>query len=362
MDIQSRNFLTEYLNANAPVGKEVNGQKIWLRYIKPFIDHYFTDTYGTAVGVINPNAAYKVVIEAHADEIAWYVNYISKEGYLYVICNGGSDYQIAPSMYARIHTAKNGIIPAVFGWPAIHTRREGDKKIKPDIKNIVLDGGFTSKKEVLQKGINVGDIVTFDQVARQLNDTFWVGRGLDNRIGGFAIAEVARRLHQERKKLPFGLYIVNAVQEEVGHHGAQMIAQRIKPNVALVTDVCHCTHSPLYDKIKHGDTATGKGPVIDTAPAVHPNVQAMLLNIAEQQKIPFQRSASQYRTGTDTDTFAYSHVGVPTALLSTPLKYMHTTVEMVHEQDVQHLIAWIYHFVINLQANHDFAIQIEVPL
>ncbi len=361
MNEKSTRFLHDYLNNNAPVGNEVNGQKIWLRYLKPFVDTHFTDTYGTAVGVINPKAPYKVVIEAHADEISWYINYISKEGYLYVIRNGGSDWEIAPSMHAKIHTAQQGSIPAIFGWPAIHTRHsQKEKAKKPNIETIILDGGFSSKEEVLKKGINIGDIVTFDQELRQLNNKFWVGRALDNRIGGFAIAEVARKLHQKKIKLPYALYIVNAVQEEVGHNGARMIAQRIQPNLAIITDVCHCTHSPLYNKIKEGETTAGKGPVLFTAPMVHPNLRKMLLEVARKKKIPHQLAASQTRTGTDMDTFAYSGTGIPAALLSTPLKYMHTTVETVHQKDVDQLIDWFYHFLVQLKPNHNFDIKIDL--
>ena len=361
MNKESNAFLYKYLNNNAPVGQEVNGQKIWLSYLKPYVDDYFTDAYGTAVGVINPNAEYKVVLEAHADEIAWYINYISKEGYIYVIRNGGSDYEIAPSMHAKIHTTDKGVLNAVFGWPAIHVRRTAaEKEKKPNIENVVLDAGFSSKEEAIESGVNVGDIVTFDQDLREVNGKYWVGRGLDNRMGGFTIAEVARMLHETKAKLPFGLYIVNAVQEEVGHNGARMIAERIRPDVALVTDVCHCTGSPLYNKIKHGDTVAGKGPVISTAPAVHPNMRKMLLEVAKREKIDFQLAASQYATGTDTDTFAFSHRGVPSALLSTPLKYMHTTVEMVHQADVDKLVKWMYHFLTSLEDGHRFDFDITV--
>ena len=124
-----------------------------------------------------------------------------------------------------------------------------------------------------------------------------------------AIAQVARKIHESEQTLPFSLYIVNAVQEEVGHRGAHMIAERIRPNVALITDACHCTHSPLYNKIRHGETTAGKGPVIDTAPAVHPNLRAMLLDVAQKHKIPYQLTASRYCTGTDTEAFAYSRAG-----------------------------------------------------
>ncbi len=353
MYTNSKKFLFEYLNNNAPTGYEAAGQKLWLNYVKPYIDKSFTDTYGTAVGVINPDAPYKVVIEAHADEISWYVNYITKEGYIYVIRNGGSDYQIAPSMRAKIHTEK-GILPAVFGWPAIHIR-EPQKYIKPDIDTVVLDCGCASDKEVEKLGIHAGCVVTFDADIMEMNKNYLVGRALDNRIGGFMIAEVAKRMHQNKKKLPFGLYIVNAVQEEIGLRGAQMIAHRIQPNLALVTDVTHDTQSPYYDKKKQGNLQCNKGPVLYHAPAVQNNVLKMLKDVARKSNIPFQQSASSRSTGTDTDAFAYSNAGVAAGLISLPLKYMHTTVEMVHKNDIEHLIQWMYHFVAQLKSGHDFS-------
>ena len=117
----SLTFLEQYLNNASPTGYESGGQKIWMDYIRPYVDDFITDAYGTAVGVINPGHSYKVVIEGHADEISWYVNYITDNGLIYVIRNGGSDHQIAPSKRVNIHTP-NGIVNGVFGWPAIHTR------------------------------------------------------------------------------------------------------------------------------------------------------------------------------------------------------------------------------------------------
>ena len=117
----SLQFLESYLNNASPTGHESSGQKLWMNYLQPYVNNFITDTYGTAVGVINPEASYKVVIEGHADEISWYVNYISEEGFIYVVRNGGSDHMIAPSKRVNIHT-KKGIVEGVFGWPAIHTR------------------------------------------------------------------------------------------------------------------------------------------------------------------------------------------------------------------------------------------------
>ncbi len=352
MDKKSIDFLHAYINNASPTGFETSGQQMWLDYIKPFVDEYYTDTYGTAVGVINPQAPYKVVIEAHADEISWFVNYISDDGYIYVTRNGGSDFQIAPSKKVNIHTEK-GIVKGVFGWPAIHVRDKEDEP-KPTIKNVFIDCGCNSKDEVLALGIHVGTVVTFEDELFKLNDRYWVGRALDNRIGGFMIAEVARRLKEENKTLPFGLYVVNAVQEEIGLRGAQMIAQRIKPDVAIITDVCHDTSSPLYDKVKSGDQKGGKGPVLTYGPAVQNNLLKMIIETAEKNEIPFQRAAASRTTGTDTDAFAYSNEGVASALISLPLKYMHTTVEAAHEEDIQNVINLMYAFLLQLESGHDF--------
>ena len=148
----SKKFLYNYLNTASPTGFESAGQKIWLNYLKPYIDESYVDTYGTAVGVINPNAEYKVVIEAHADEISWFVHYITKDGFIYVCRNGGSDHQIAPSKRVNIHGEK-GIVKAVFGWPAIHVREPG-KEESPNLKNIFLDLGCKSDKEVAELGVH----------------------------------------------------------------------------------------------------------------------------------------------------------------------------------------------------------------
>ena len=349
----SEKFLEEYLNTASPTGFESAGQKVWLNYIKPYIDDYIVDTYGSVVGVINPEGKYKVVIEAHADEISWFVHYITENGFIYLRRNGGSDHQIAPSKRVNIHTDK-GIVKAVFGWPAIHTRLGGVKEEPPKKDNIFLDCGCKSKKEVESLGVHVGCVVTYEDEFMVLNKSNYVGRALDNRMGGFMIAEVARLLHKNKVKLPFGLYITNAVQEEIGLRGAQMIAERIQPNVAIVTDVCHDTNTPMIKKIVEGDLASGKGPVLSYGPAVQNNLLKFIIEQAEKNKIPFQRLAASRSTGTDTDAFAYSNMGVASALISLPLRYMHTTVEMCAKDDVNAVIELIYQSLIKLKNGQTF--------
>ena len=349
---KSLEFFEKYINNPSPTGFEWEGQRLWLDYIKPYIDEHIVDNYGTAVAIINPKAGFKVVIEAHADEISWFVNYITKEGLIYVIKNGGSDHQIAPSKRVDIHTDK-GIVKAVFGWPAIHTRN-GEKEEGPTLKNIFLDCGCTSKEEVEELGIHVGCVITYEDLFMVLNDRYYVGRALDNRAGGFMIAEVARLISENKKKLPFGLYIVNSVQEEIGLRGAEMIAHRIKPNIAIITDVTHDTQTPMINKITQGDLACGKGPVVSYAPAVQTNLNKLLIRAAEANDIPFQRQASSRSTGTDTDAFAYSNDGVVSALISLPLRYMHTTVEMIHKEDVDNVIRLIYESLLSIKVDQDF--------
>lgn len=349
----SLSFLEKYLNNASPTGYEESGQKIWMDYLKPYVDTFITDTYGTAVGVINPDAPYKVVIEGHADEISWYVNYITDNGLIYVIRNGGSDHMIAPSKRVHIHT-KKGIVKGVFGWPAIHTRNRG-KEEAARIDNIFIDCGCETKEEVEKLGVHVGCVITYPDDFMILNENKFVCRAIDNRMGGFMIAEVARLLHENKKKLPFGLYITNSVQEEVGLRGAEMITKTIKPNVAIVTDVCHDSSTPMIDMKIEGETKIGKGPVVTYAPAVQNNLRELILDAAVANEIPFQRLASSRVTGTDTDAFAYSNGGVASALISLPLRYMHTTVEMVHRDDVENVIKLIYESLLKIENNETFS-------
>ncbi|MBP6431786.1 MAG: M20/M25/M40 family metallo-hydrolase [Ferruginibacter sp.] len=345
----SWNFLKNYINTPSPVGFETSGQKVWLEYLKPFVDSHFTDAYGTAVGVVNPSAPFKVVIEAHADEISWFVNYISADGLIYLKRNGGVDHQIAPAKRVLIH-GKKGAVKAVFGWPAIHTRLSNNENKEPQPKpeNLFLDCGARNKKEIEALGIHIGAVVTYEEGYEELAYDFLIGRAFDNRIGGFMIAEVARLLKANRKKLPYSLYVVNAVQEEIGLRGAEMIARRIKPNVAIITDVTHDTTTPMMNKIMDGEIVCGKGPSLTFGPAVHNKLLDVVQAAADNNKIAVQNRAVSRSTGTDTDSFAYANDGCPSVLISIPLRYMHTTVEMLHKDDVENTIKLMYETLLAL--------------
>ncbi len=324
-------FLEKYLNSFSPTGNEKEGQKVWIDYIKPYVDKIYVDLYGTAVGIINPNSTKKLMVEAHVDEISWYVNYITEDGIIYVSRNGGSDYQIALSKKVVIHTNK-GLIDGVFGWPAIHVRKSEDKI--PSLDNIFIDVGVSSRKEVIDLGIHIGCIITYPDRFFIMNKYF-VGRGMDNKAGGFIIAEAARMLFENKINIDIGLYIVNSVQEEVGFRGAKMIAQAIRPQAAIITDVTHNTSSPMIDKKLQGDVKCGYGPVITYSSSIIGKIRDLVINTANNKNIKFQRLVASGYTGTDTDVLAYSNKGILSSLISIPLKYMHTTVEMVHKYDLE---------------------------
>ncbi|MEO6328555.1 MAG: M42 family metallopeptidase [Ginsengibacter sp.] len=344
-------FLRNYINSPSPVGFESGGQKIWIEYVRSFVDSTFTDAYGTAVGIINASEKFKVVIEAHVDEICWFVNYITPEGLIYLKRNGGVDHQIAPSQRVWIH-GKKGPVKAVFGWPAIHTRMSNsdNKETQPKVDNLFLDCGARTKKEIEDLGIHIGAVATYEAGFEEIAYNYFIGRAFDNRIGGFMIAEVARLLKENKKKLPFGLYIVNAVQEEIGLRGAEMIARRLKPDIAIITDVTHDSTTPMINKLIEGDTSCGKGPALTYGPAVHNKLLDHVQKIAAKAKIPVQLKTVSRSTGTDTDSFAYANEGCPSVLISMPLRYMHTTVEMLHKDDIDNTINLMYETLLSLSA------------
>ncbi len=350
---KSEEFLFKYLNNASPTGFEKEGQRLWLDYIKEYVDETDIDAYGTAYGIINPGQDFKVVIEGHADEISWFVNYITKDGFIKVIRNGGSDDSIAASKRVNIHT-KNGVVKGIFGWPAIHVRKGKKAKLTPKLEDIFIDVGADSKEEVENLGIHVGCVITYEDELIKLNDNYFVGRALDNRMGGFCIAQVARMIKEEKVELPYSLYIVNSVQEEIGLRGAQMIAHRINPNAAIITDVTHDTTTPHLDANTLGDVKCNHGPTVTYGPAVHNILRELILDTAEKNEIPVQREAASRSTGTDTDAFAYSRDGIPAALISLPLRYMHTTVEMAHKNDIVNVIKLIFESLKNIEKNHNF--------
>lgn len=340
----NKQFLYNYLNAYAPVAQETEGQQVWAEYIAPFVDEINTDAYGTSYGILRSKIKFntefqKVVIEAHCDEIAWIITHIEGDGMIRVKRHGGSDNMIAPSKTVMIHTHNGTKVRGVFGWPAIHTR-DSYTEMGYDQHELWVDTGLKTKKAVTKAGIEVGNLITFDDQFHEMGD-FYVGRSLDNKIGGYIIAEALRKIVEEGIELPYDLYVVNSVQEEVGLHGAKKIAKHLKADLALVHDVCHATDTPKIDKAKDGDNKAGMGPCLEYTSQNHREINKMLREVAEDNKIPVQLTVGSMGN----DTMAFFMENTPTAILATPLRYMHTTVEFAHKKDVKNCIKLFVEFL-----------------
>lgn len=340
---KNKKFLYDYLNAFAPVGQETEGQDIWKKYVKPYVDEVYTDAYGTAVATkycqINNHSALDVVIEAHCDEIAWIITNIESDGMIRVKRHGGSDNMIAPSKTVVIHTHNGETVRGVFGWPAIHTRKAYVEK-GYEQEELWVDTGLKDLKAVNKAGVEVGNLITFDDQLEEMGD-YYVGRSLDNKIGGYIIAEALRKIVEEGIELPFNLHVVNSVQEEVGLHGAKRIAKYLQADLALVHDVCHNTNTPKINKAKDGDNKGGLGPCIEYTSQNHRGINKMLRKVADKNNVPVQLTVGSMGN----DTVAFFMENTPTAILATPLKYMHTTVESAHKKDVKACIKLFVEFL-----------------
>lgn len=325
-------FLKEYINTPSPSGYEMllGGQKVWINYVKKFCDRVETDDYGNAYAYYNKKVEGQktIMIDAHGDEIGFFVFDITKDGFIKIGCLGGSDITIAPAARVNIW-GDSGCVVGIFGHPAIHVQ-EKDLKLKRE--DMFIDIGVSSADEVLAKGITVGTPITMADGYMDLGD-YHCGRALDDKIGGYVNAQVLKSLFDNKVELPFELVVLNAVQEEVGLHGAQMAAIRVNPDAVIVIDVTHDTDSPCYSKSKQGSLSAGNGIVLANAPSIHKNFLKVLKEAAVENNIPFQLSASGRSSGTNADSYAFPH-GIPTVLLKLAMRYMHTTVETVHKKDV----------------------------
>jgi putative aminopeptidase FrvX len=354
---QSVNFLRTLVNTPSPTGHEVRGQRVWLDYVKPFADETYSDAYGNCVAVLNKGGSPRVMLAAHADEIAMVVNYISDDGFIYVRKMGGIDAAITKAQRVTIHT-RTGPVKGVVGNVAPHLMRGDDDKPKvPKIHDLFIDIGVSSRKDA-EKLIRVGDPITLADEFDVLRDDLVVGRAFDNRIGTFAVAEALRLLKESKGKLVAEVCAVSNVQEEVGLLGARQIAYALKPDIAVVVDVTHATDYPTVSKARHGDIKVGQGPALTHGGCNHPDVVVRLEAIAKTKKIPIQHEAMSATSGTDTDVIFWTRGGIASALVSLPNRYMHSPVEVVSLKDLEHIPELLAAFAQSLKFGEQFKVKI----
>jgi putative aminopeptidase FrvX len=353
MNTKAKEFLFTLLNTPSPAGFESEGQKVWMNYVGSFADSLENDAYGNAWATLNGNgSAARVMLEAHADEIGFMIQNITEDGFLYVTRIGGSDRAIARGKRLKILGDKGPVI-AVIGNTAIHIRDKENDKI-PEVHELHLDIGANSREEVEGRGIRVGHPAIYADTAEELLHGRMIGRAIDNRIGGFILSQVLANLVSEAPRPTATVFAVNAVQEELGGSGMKMISYRLEPSVAVVLDVTHATDSPGIDRNKHGSIKLGNGPTVTHGTANHPGVVKRLITLANELEIPIQHEASSRSTGTDTDHVYPMRGGVPSALLSVPLRYMHSTVELVDLRDVERCVVLLTQFVRSIASKNEF--------
>ena len=353
---QSLSFLKTLVNTPSPVGYEARGQRAWLDYAGPFADDTFSDAYGNCVAVLNKGGSPRLMLAAHADEIAMAVNYINDEGFIYVRKMGGVDAAITKAQRVVIHTRK-GPVKGVVGNVAPHLMKDDKEAKAPKIHDLFIDIGVGSRKEA-EKLIRIGDPITLTDEFDLLRNGLAVARAFDNRIGTFAVAETLRLLKESKVKLQAEVCAVSNVQEEVGLLGARQIAYSLKPGVAVVVDVTHATDYPTVSKPQHGDTRIGKGPTVTHGGCNHPEVVARIEAVAKARKIPLQPAAMSSTSGTDTDAIFWTRGGIASALISLPNRYMHSPVEVVSLKDLELIPELLAAFAASLKKGEEFKVKI----
>lgn len=356
MRTASFNFLEKLVNTPSPSGHETRGQRVWLDYVGQFAEETFSDHYGNCVAVLNKGGSPRVMLAAHADEIAMTVNWISDDGYIYIRKLGGVDPVVTKAQRVHIHT-KKGAVKGVVGNVAPHLTKLEKEPRMPKIEDLFIDIGVGSKKEALEL-VQIGDPITVAQEFEMLRGDLAVARAFDNRIGTWAVAEALRLLKEDKKSLHAEVCVVSNIMEEVGLLGARQIAYSLKPDVALVVDVTHATDYPTVSKAQHGDVKIGHGPAITHGGCNHPEVVARLEAVAKKQKIDLQHEAMSATSGTDADVIFWTRGGIPSALISLPNRYMHSPVEVVSLKDLEKIPELMAGFVRSLKKGEEFKVKI----
>ncbi|MDA7672832.1 M42 family metallopeptidase [Verrucomicrobiales bacterium] len=354
MNDSERDFLLNLLNTPSPTGFEIPGQKVWAEYNRSHADSVENDAYGNTWATLGGDETdgLTVMIEAHADEIGYMVKHITKEGFLFVDRIGGSDWATARGRRITILGDK-GEVKGIIGNTAIHIRDRENLEKGPKVHELAIDIGASSAEDVAELGIRVGHPAVYSDAAELFGKNQIIGRALDNRIGGFIISQVMKKLAAEKQDST--CIALNAIQEEIGGYGAKMASYRLMPDVCLVLDVTHATDSPGIEEKQHGTVKLGGGPSITHGTANHPLVVQRMMQVAEEKGITLQHEASSRATGTDTDSIYHIKSGIPSALVSLPLRYMHSVVEMADLDDVQNVIDFMAAFVSSIKKDDSFA-------
>lgn len=340
-------FLDSLIKTPSPSGDEIAVQKKMKAYMSSFADEIRTDASGNVIGIINPDADFKVLLAGHSDEIAWMVSHITGEGYLNVVKCGGIQASLALGMRVRIYTS-SGIINGIVGVQAAH--HGGSKgEVKPS--SLFIDCGFANKEEAA-KQVTIGDYVLYDMDSMDLQNGRYAGRALDNRSGAFIISQVLKELSVRRPKV--GVYAVSTVNEETNAGGAYFAASQIKPNVAIACDVTFATDYPGNNPAEICEVKLGGGPVLAKGSMINKKANEWLAKAAKDNDVNIQLELTPRSTGTDADKMRFTGEGTTVCLVSLPLRYMHSSSEVVDLKDIEEEIKLLVEAILALEGNESF--------
>src|SRR3954471_15518411 len=350
MNQDSKDFLKQLVETPSPSGYEYEVQKLVRERIRPWCDSVRTDVMGNVFGVRNPDGKPRVMLAGHCDQIGFIIQYITDDGFLHVEPIGGVDPVVATSQRVSIMT-RNGRVPGVIGRKAIHLMDDEDKKKVPKIFDLYIDIGARSNDEAL-KLVAHGDAGVFVQPYIELANERAVSMAFDNKMGTWIVTEVLRLLHgREVQSCVIG---VSTVQEEIGLRGAVASAFSSEAQVGIALDVAHATDTPGIEKKKAGDYHVGKGPMVYRGANINPRVFELMMEVADEEKIPVQVASAARGTGTDANVMQISRGGMATGLLSVALRYMHTPNELLALDDLENTARLLAAFCAKVGRDHDF--------
>ena len=351
---ESFEFLKNILSAPSPSGSEVGAQRVWCEYARKHADEVHTDAYGNAVAILNPGGSPKLMLDGHIDEIGMMIKFIDDSGFLYAQRIGGVDVAMVAGKRVHIHTPKGPVL-GVLGSTPIHLQERGGERKAPKMHELYIDIGASTKKDAMRR-VSVGDPMTFVDGFEMLTPKIAVARGMDNRTGSWVAIEALRIA--SKRKLKCSIYACSSVQEEVGLIGAKMQVQRIKPDVAIAVDVTFATDTPGINEKQHGSVKLGDGPVVSVGRENHPVLVERVRKIARREKIGHQVEAFSCCGGTDAMAIHVAHGGIPTALVSVPNRYMHSTVETVALRDLEQTARLLAAVAVDLKKGEQFKVKV----
>ncbi len=348
----SLDFLKEIVNTPSPSGYEERAAEVYRQYASQFADKVSTDVHGNVAAVLNPDAEMRIMLAGHMDEIGFIIHYISDEGLMYFSGIGGHDSVIPVGQRVWIHGSER--VPGIIGRKAVHLLEEDERKKKPEIKDLWIDIGASTRAEV-EAVISLGDVVTFQYEFQQLMGDRATARGFDNKMGSFIVAEALRHLKQDGGLHPgVGVYAVATVQEEIGLRGARTASYGINPQTGLAVDVNHAVDYPGVSKTRHGALDVGKGPSILRGPNCNPNVFRIITQAAKEDGIAYQVDVAPAGTGTDANAMQLNRAGMATGLVGVALRYMHTPCELLSLTDVENCARLMASYCRRIKPDTDF--------